>query len=124
MKIVTITARSLLGLIFVVFGLNMILHFFRIPPPHGPLGGPFLKSLFLSHFMFAVAMLEIVGGALCLVGKYVPLGLVLLGPIIVSGLLYHILMDPQGVLPALVAGVLSVFLLWAYRPAFAGLVKA
>jgi putative oxidoreductase len=124
MKTATIIARSLFGLIFVVFGLNMILHFFKIPPPQGALGGNFLKALFLSHFMYAVAILEIVGGALCLIGKYVPLGLVLLGPVIVSSLLYHILMDPEGVLPALVVGVLGLFLLWDCRTAFAGLVKA
>src|SRR5258708_16832457 len=124
MKIATIIARSLLGLIFVVFGLNMILHFFRIPPPQGALAGDFLKALFLCHFMYAVAILEIVGGALCLIGKYVPLGLVLLGPVIVSTLLFHMLMEPEGVLPALVVGVLGLFLLWGYRTAFAGLVKA
>ena len=124
MKIATNIARSLLGLIFVVFGLNMILHFFKIPPPQRALAGDFLKALFLSHFMYAVAILEIVGGALCLIGKYVPLGLVLLGPVIVSSLLFHILMDPEGVLPALVAGVLGAFLLWDNRTAFAGLVKA
>jgi uncharacterized membrane protein YphA (DoxX/SURF4 family) len=111
MKVATIIARSLFGLIFVVFGLNMILHFFKIPPPQSDLAANFLKALFLSHFMSAVAILEIVGGALCLIGKYVPLGLVLLGSVIVSSLLFHILMDPVGVLPALVVGVLGLFLL-------------
>jgi putative oxidoreductase len=124
MKIAAIIARSLFGLIFVVFGLNMILHFFKIPPPPGAVGRNFLKALFLSRFMYAVAILEIVGGALCLIGRYVPLGLMLLGPVIVSSLLYHILMDPEGVLPALVVGVLGLFLLWDRRTAFAGLVKA
>jgi uncharacterized membrane protein YphA (DoxX/SURF4 family) len=124
MKIATIIARSLLGLIFVVFGLNMFFHFIPIPPPRGALGGDFMKALFLSHFMFIVAILQIVGGVLCLIGKYVPLGLLLLGPVIVSALLYHILMDPAGLLPALVAGVLGLFVLWAYRMAFAGLVNA
>lgn len=74
--------------------------------------------------MYAVAPLEIVGGALCLLGRYVPLGLVLPGPVIVSSLLFHILMDPDGVLPALVPGVLGLFLHWDYCKAFAGLVKA
>jgi putative oxidoreductase len=124
MKNAPFIARSLLGPMFVVFGLNMVLHVFKIPPPQGALAGNFLKALFLSHFMYAVALLEIVGGALCLIGKYVPLGLVLLGPVIVSSLLFHILMAPEGVLPALVAGGLGLFLLWDYRSAFAGLVKA
>lgn len=124
MKITTVVARSLLGLIFVAFGLNMFLHFIPTPRPPGVLGEDFLKSLFLSHFMFVVAILEIAGGVLCLIGKYVPFGLLLVGPVIVSALLYHILMDPAGVLPALVAGALGLFLLWVYRMAFAGLVKA
>jgi uncharacterized membrane protein YphA (DoxX/SURF4 family) len=124
MKIAVTIARSLLGLIFVVFGLNMFLHFLKMPPPTGELAGDFLKALFMSHFLYAVAILQIAGGALCLIGKYVPLGLLLLGPVIVNILLFHALMAPEGLPLALVVSVLGVFVLWAYRAPFVSLVKA
>src|SRR5947207_1291745 len=122
MKILTIIARSLLGLIFIVFGLNAFLHFITMPPPQG-LAGDFTKALFVSHYFYVVAILQIAGGALLLVGRFVPLGLTLLGPVIVNILLFHIFLEPKGLPVALAVSALALFLLWAYRSAFAGLVK-
>ena len=122
MKILTIIARSLLGLIFVIFGLNAFLQFMPMPPPQG-LAGDFVKALFLSHYFYVVAVLQIVGGALCLLGRFVPLGLTLLGPVIVNILLFHIFLDPAGLPLALVVSALALFLLWTYRWAFGGLIK-
>jgi putative oxidoreductase len=68
MKIITILARSLLGLIFVVSGLNTFLHFIPMPPPQG-LAGDFMKALFASGYFYVVAVLQIVGGALWLDGS-------------------------------------------------------
>ena len=122
MKILTIIARSLLGLIFVVFGLNAFLHFIPMPPPQG-LAGDFMKALFASHYFYVVAVLQIAGGALCLLGRFVPLGLTLLGPVIVNILLFHIFLEPSGLPLAAVVGAVALFLVWANRPAFAGLIK-
>src|SRR2546428_1376902 len=122
MKILIIIARSLLGLIFVVFGLNAFLHFIPMSPPQG-MAGDFTKALFVSHYFYVVAILQIAGGALCLVGRFVPLGLTLLGPVIVNILLFHVFLEPSGLPPALVVSALELFLLWAYRSAFVGLLK-
>jgi putative oxidoreductase len=122
MKILTMIARSLLGLIFVVFGLNAFLQFMPMPPPQG-LASDFVKALFVSHYFYVVAVLQIVGGALCLLGRFVPLGLTLLGPVIVNILLFHIFLDPAGLPLALVVSALALFLLWIYRSAFSGLIK-
>lgn len=122
MKILIIIARSLLGLIFVVFGLNAFLQFIPMPPPQG-LAGDFSKALFVSHYFYAVAVLQIAGGALCLLGRFVPLGLTLLGPVIVNILLFHIFLEPTGLPLALVVAALALFLLWAHRQAFSGLIK-
>src|SRR5438874_12596441 len=123
MKTLTIIVRSLLGLIFVVFGLNAFLQFIPMPPPQG-LAGDFMKALFVSHYFYVVAVLQIVGGAICLVGRFVPLGLTLLGPVIVNILLFHVFLEPSGLPMAIVVAALALFLLWRYRPNFAGLVKA
>ncbi|PYJ83832.1 MAG: hypothetical protein DME22_14695 [Verrucomicrobia bacterium] len=122
MKILSIIARSLLGLTFVVFGLNAFLQFIPLPPPQG-LAGDFMKALFVSHYFYVVAILQIAGGALCLLGRFVPLGLTLLGPVIVNILLFHIFLEPTGLPLAVVVSVLALFLLWAYRQSFGGLFK-
>src|SRR5438552_2394020 len=122
MKIVAIIARTLLGLIFVVFGLNPFLHFIPMKLPEG-LAGDFMKALFMSHYYYVIAVLQILGGALCLTGRFVPLGLTLLGPVIVNILLFHIFLEPSGLPLALVVSALELFLLWAYRSAFVGLLK-
>ena len=122
MKTLTIIARSLLGLTFVVFGLNAFLQFIPLPPPQG-LAGDFMKALFVSHYFYVVAVLQIAGGALLLRGRFVPLGLTLLGPVIVNILLFHIFLQPAGLPLAVVVGALALFLLWAYRQAFGGLIK-
>ena len=122
MKILIIIVRSLLGLIFVVFGSNAFLHFIPMPPPEG-LAGDFMKALFVSHYFYVVAVLQIAGGALLLLGRFVPLGLTLLGPVIVNILLFHIFLQPAGLALAVVVGALALCLLWAHRQAFSGLIK-
>ena len=124
MKVATIIARVLLGLIFVVFGSNIFLHFIPMPPPSPGLVGDFTKALFLSHYLHVVAVFQIVGGLLLLIGRFVPLGLLLLAPVIVNIDLVHILMDPSGLPMASVISILLVFLVWRYRDAFAGIVRA
>jgi len=123
MKILTIIARVLLGLIFVVFGSNIFLHFIPMPPPPPTLIGDFSKALFLSHYLHVVGAVQVIGGALLLLGRFVPLGLTLLGPVIVNIDLVHILMDPSGLPMAAFVSILAIFLLWRYRSAFAGLVQ-
>ena len=123
MKIVTIVARVLLGLIFVVFGSNIFLRFIPMPPPPPGLLGDFTKALFASHYLHVVAVFQIVGGLLLLIGRFIPLGLVLLAPVIVNIDLVHILMDPSGLPLAVVISILELFLIWRYRDAFAGVLR-
>jgi putative oxidoreductase len=123
-KVATIIARVLLGLIFVVFGLNIFLHFIPTPPPPPSLVGDFSKALLLSHYLHVVGALQVIGGALLLIGRFVPLGLLMLGPVIVNIDLIHILMDPSGLPMAAFVSILAIFLLWRYRDAFAGLLRA
>ncbi|HYV30688.1 MAG TPA: DoxX family membrane protein [Candidatus Binatia bacterium] len=123
MKIATVIARVLLGLIFVVFGSNIFLHFIPMPPLPATLAGDFSKALIQSHYMYVVGLLQVIGGLLLLIGRCVPLGLTLLGPVIVNILLFHIFLEPSGLPMAIVVAVLALFLLCRYRTNFAGLVK-
>ena len=119
-KIATIITRLLLGLMFVVFGSNAFLHFIPMPPMSG-LAGQFIGSLYNTGYLQVIAALEVLGGLFLLVGRFVPLGLTLLGPIIVNIALYHLFMDRSGIATALVVSLVFAFLLWSYRTAFAGI---
>jgi uncharacterized membrane protein YphA (DoxX/SURF4 family) len=121
MKIVTLIARILLGLVFLVFGLNGFLNFLNTgPAPTGP-AGQFLGALILSHYYWVVAALQIAGGALLLVNRFVPLALVLLGPIIVNIICFHVFMNPSGAIPAAVVTVLWLIVFYGNRQYFSGI---
>ena len=120
MKIATLIARNLLGLMFVVFGLNGFLHFIKQPPPPPGLPSQYLGALAASHFLMPVFLLQLIGGVLLLLNRYVPVALVLLGPVIVNILLYHSLMEPKGIPPGLVALALWLVVFYSVRSAFAG----
>jgi len=123
MKIATIIVRILLGGMFVVFGLNAIHPFLPVKGdmPQG-LAGDFTKALFVSNYFKAIGVFQVIGGVLLLIG-FVPLGLLFLGPILVNILLFHIFLLPKGIEMGIVASLLALFLLWAYRGAFAGIVR-
>ena len=122
MKIATIIARVLLGLVFTVFGSNAFLHFIKMPPMSGP-SGDFITAMYTTHYLYVVAGCQALGGLILLIGRYVPLGLMLLGPVIVNILCFHIFMNHQGWQVASVVAVLALFLLWRHRANFAGLLK-
>jgi hypothetical protein len=121
MKTATLIIRWLLGLAFVVFGLNGFLKFLPAPPPEGEYARQFVMALAGSGYFQVIAALQVVGGALLLWGRYQALGLLLLGPIVVNIVLFHVFLDTKGLPIALVLGVLSLFLLWRNAPAFAGI---
>jgi hypothetical protein len=119
MKSVTLFARILLGLIFLVFGLNGFLHFIPQPPAAG-LAGQYFGVLTASHYMVLVFLLQVVGGALMLTNRFVPIALVLLGPVLVNILLFHLLMAPAGLPPGLLALALWLVVFYSRRSAFVG----
>jgi putative oxidoreductase len=119
MNISTLIARILLGLLFLVFGLNGFLHFIPMPPPSG-LAGQYMGVLFISHYMVLVFLVQVIGGALLLANRFVPLALLLLGPILVNILLFHSLMAPAGLPLALFTAVLWGIVFYGVRRSFAG----
>jgi len=122
MKILEIIARILLGLVFVVFGSNAFLHFIKAPPMSGP-AGDFINAMMSSGYVYVVGGCQVAGGLILLIGRYLPLGLTLLGPVIVNILCYHIFLSHEGWQVAAAVAVLALFLLWRHRTNFGGLLK-
>lgn len=119
MNYIFTVCRVLLGLIFVVFGLNGFLHFIPSPPPEG-IAAQFLGAIVTSHFYVIVFLTQLAGGLLVLVNRYVPLGLLLLGPVLVNILSFHIFMSPRNLPFALLATALWLIVFFRLRSAFAG----
>jgi putative oxidoreductase len=107
MKVASLIARILLGLIFLVFGLNGFLHFIPMPPPTG-VAGEFFGSIFASHYWVVIFGVQVIGGVLLLLNRFAPLALVILGPVLVNIFFFHALMAPAGLPLAIV-----VVVLWA-----------
>ena len=124
MKIVVLIARILLGLIFLVFGLNGFFQFIPAPPTLPVDMATFSTLLFKSHYIVPVMLLQVVSGVLFLVGRFVPLALTLIGPVIVNILIIHTVFQPAGLPPGVFAAVLWFVLFYAYRQYFAGIFTA
>jgi len=120
MKFVVIIARILLGLMFLVFGLNPFLKFIPMPPLEG-VWGQFLGALFASHYVWFVGAVQVISGALFLVGRYVPLAIALSGPVIANIIVYHLTMQRSGAQLAILATVCWIILFFRHRASFAPL---
>lgn len=121
MKIASTIARYLLGLVFLVFGLNGFLHFIPMPPPKGALAAQFGGVIFASHYWVVVFGVQVIGAVLLLVNRFVPLALVLLGPVIVNIFFFHALMAPEGLPLAIIVVVLWLILAVRYKQYLAGI---
>jgi len=121
METITRIIRILLGLIFTVFGLNGFLHFIPMQPLPQP-AVSFFGALAATGYMIRLIFFgQLVGGLLLLTGIAVPLGLVILAPIIVNILFFHLFLAPSGLAIAFFVVALEVFLAWRYQDAFAPL---
>jgi putative oxidoreductase len=121
MKIAALICRILLGLGFTVFGANILHPFLPMPPmPPESLPGKFMAVMWPTHWMQMVGAFQLIGGLCVLSGRLTPIGLVLLGPVLVNILAFHIfLTGGEGLMNGLVFLALEVFLIYAYRSHFA-----
>ena len=122
MKVLEIIARVLLGLVFVFFGSNAFFNFLHAPPMTGP-SGDFINAMMVTGYVKVVGFCQVAGGLFLLIGRFIPLGLTLLGPVIVNILCFHIFLNHEGWQIAAVVAALALFLLWRHRANFAGLLK-
>ena len=123
MKIASHIARYLLGLIFLVFGLNGFLNFLHMPQPTG-VAAQFIGAIFVSHFYVVIFLLQIVPALLLLANRYVPLALTILGPIIFNIVCFHAFMAPAGLPLAVFVTALWVLVAYSVRSAFSGILTA
>lgn len=113
-------AQALLGIIFFVFGLNGFLNFLPMPEL-GEQAGKFMGGLGGSGYFFpALKLVEVTAGLALLVRLFAPLALLLLAPVVVQILLFHVFLEPGGLPLAIVITLLEAYLGFVvYRDTFA-----
>lgn len=128
MRFIPIIAGVLLGLLFAAAGATYLLGVVpeMAPPPAGSPAALFMGAFAPTGYLAFVKVLELLGGILVAIPRTRCLGLLVLGPIVLNILAYHVfimrgehLLDPM--LGLVVA--LPLYLLWVERTAFAGLVR-
>jgi len=118
----TTILRIILALGLLVFGLNKFIGF--MPAPELPeTAGNFMQSLKATGYVLPiVGTLEIFIGFLLLIKKWVPFALLLLAPISVNIVLFHLFLDLPGIAGAIVVTVINIILIYkywkVYRPLF------
>lgn len=118
----TLLVRITLGVLLVVFGSNKFLHFIPLPLPTGA-AADFMNSLGATGYIFPlVGILEVCIGALLLLKKWVAFALILLAPISINIVLFHLFLDIPGVSAALLVAILNGILIYKhwkqYTPLF------
>ena len=122
--ILTAIVRLLLGLMFLVFGLNGFLNFIPAPKDLPPELVTVSTGLMKGGYMTVVSATEILVALLLLTNLFVPLALALLAPIVVGIITFHIAIAPATIVPGIVVLVMELYLAWAYRGAFRPMLQA
>jgi uncharacterized membrane protein YphA (DoxX/SURF4 family) len=118
LKIASLIARILLGALFVFGGSNHLFNFVPAQPlPPGP-AGQFLAGMIGTGYLDFIGVMEVIGGLLIIIQQFVPLGLTILGPIVVNIFVVEALIMPKAIPVALVMLILWVLGAWPFRTLF------
>lgn len=116
-------ARFVLAVIFLFYGFNYFLGW--LPWPDMPLEAlMFLDALQKVGYLFPVVFsIQLLGGVLLLLNRFVPLAIVMLAPIVVNIVLFYGFLNPGDRYMAVLLAVLLIILTNHHRQAFAGVLK-
>jgi uncharacterized membrane protein YphA (DoxX/SURF4 family) len=120
----TATIRILLGLMFLIFGLNGFLNFIKPDQPPPPEIMNVIGALMKAGYMTVVSGAEVLIAVMLLTNRFVPLALAMLAPIVVGILTFHVAMQPATIGPGIVVAAMELYLAWAYRGAFRSMLRA
>lgn len=127
-KALPIIAGTLLGLCFLAASVPILFNLFKMPTmPEGTPMGDFMNAFGPTGYVKFVKMFELIGALLVLVPRLRNIGLLLLGPVIVNIIAFHLLIEgnPKELLNPMLAIIIvcALYLLWNARKKFAGLLN-
>ena len=122
-SLLPVVVRVLLGALFVFSGSNKVVPFMALPPmPEA--GTSFLAALAATgYFLPLLGIVEVASGLALIAGRFVPLALVVLAPIVVNIGFFHAVLAPSAGSVVMIVGA-ELFLAWHYRAAFVTLLRA
>ena len=123
-RIATYIVRTLLGLMFLMFGLNGFLNFMPQPKDIPPEIMNVMGALMKAGYLTVVSGTEVLVAVMLLMNRFVPLGLALLAPIVVGIITFHVAMAPGTIGPGVAVLLMELFLAWCYRGAFLPMLRA
>lgn len=122
MRMATIIFRILLGLIYLVFGLDYFLHFIPYQPMHTGAAADLKAGLIGTGYIYPMMKtIQIVGGISLIIDRYAPFSAVVLFPISLNVLLFHTILVPSGWLMGVFLMGPNLFLGYAYRNYYKGM---
>lgn len=122
MKTTTTILRSLLGALYLIFGLDYFLHFIPYQPLHTGAAGAFIAGLKGTGYFYPMQkVIQIAGGLSLLSNRYAPFFAVVLFPISINVLLFHTILVPSGWWMGVLLAGSNLFLGWAYRGYYRGM---
>ena len=116
--------RLLLGLMFLVFGMNGFLNFMPAPKDMPQDIMAVMGAMVNAGYMTVVSATEVIVAVMLLTNRFVPLALALLAPVVVGIITFHVALAPQTIAPGVVVLVMELYLAWAYRNAFRPMLRA
>ncbi len=125
MKHLPTIAGILLGLLFIMSATVVLFGLAETPEfPEGSPVAAFMAAFGPTGYMTFIKVLELTGGILVAIPRTRNLGLLILGPIIVNILAFHIFVAKDGILDPKLLGIcaLAVFLMWSERRSWLALV--
>lgn len=117
-------ARVLMGIAFLIFGLNGFLNFIPAPKDMPQDIMAIMGAMLKGGFFTVVSGAEVLVSVLLLINRFVPLALAMIAPIIVGILTFHIALQPATIAPGIVVAALELYLAWSYRKAFGPMLAA
>ncbi len=125
MKTWVVIMRSLLGFLYLVFGLDYFLRFIPFQPLHTGAPGALVAGLKGTGYIYPMMKtIQILGGLSLLLNRYAPFSAVVLFPISLNVLLFHTLLVPSGWLMGVFLIGPNLFLGYAYRKYYSGMFTA
>lgn len=124
MKIATIIVRVLLGLLYAFSAIVVLFNLVKAPEPTGAVK-TFMDGMMATKYLLPlVKITELVCGLLLISGRFVPLATVMIFPVTINIFLFHIFVAPEGVVTGVIVLVMNLFLAYACRKNYEGLLTA
>lgn len=116
-----IVVRTLMGLFLLFASVSYFFDLVKQPATMPDAVMTYNKGIAVAHLLTIVKAIELICGLLLLIGRFVPLALILIFPISVNIVIFHAFADPANIGGGLILLVFNLFLAWYYRKNYAPL---